>query len=297
MRIGTRSLYEGIQQRLSRFSVDLNNLSEKISTGKNINRPSDDPIGLVDSLQLKTTLAQLDQYSRNVESGTAWLNLSETALNQTLDLIGRSKEITVQMVSDNQGAENRARAATEVGNLLDQAVSFGNSRLGGRYIFAGYKTKTVPFSKVTLGGIETAQYNGDTNNFQIQIGKSENLTIGRNGETVFMDSGLFDTLGNLKKALEDNNTAGISQQLDNLKTAEDSINNQIADIGARANRLDAKHQAIQELTFDLQERISQVEDIDLAEVTIKLKAKELAYQAALMTAAKINQMTLLNYLG
>jgi flagellar hook-associated protein 3 FlgL len=296
MRVGTASLYVGIQQRLQRLTADLNSLNEKVATAKKLNRPSDDPIAMVDAMQFKTATRQMDQYGRNLKTAVSWFNASESALSQTLDLVGRAREIAVLMNSDSQNAETRAAAAVEVGNLLDQAISLGNTQLSGRYVFSGFETATAPFTKVMGGGVETAQYNGDTNDFQVQIGKDENLTAGKNGQTVLMDSALFSTLGSLKKALEDNDWGGINTQLGNLTSVEDHLNNQIADIGARQNRAEVKENILGQLQLELQDRLSQAEDADIAEVMIQLNAKQVTYQAALAAAARVNQMSLLNYL-
>ncbi len=296
MRVGTRSLYEGIQERILSLSEDLKKISEKISTGQNINRPSDDPLGLVDAMGLKTALSQVGQYQRSITNGQSWLNLGESVLGQSLDLVSRAQEIAVQMASDTQDATTRANAATEVGHLLDQVIALGNTELGGSYIFAGYKTHTTPFSKVTSGGIETAQYAGDTNNFEIPIGKDETLAIGKNGQTVFMDSGLFDTLGSLKKALEDNDGDTIRQQLDQLKVAENHLSDQIADVGAKANRLGTKQEILSSLNLQIEDQLSQAQDADYARLTVDLNEKQLVYQAALMASAKISQLSLMDYL-
>jgi flagellar hook-associated protein 3 FlgL len=297
MRIATRSVYLDIQQRIMELSSSLKKLNEKLSSGKNISRPSDDPIALINSLGLKTSLSQIEQYDRNIKTGESWLNLSESALSQILDIVGRAREITVQAANDTQTAETRANTATEVGHLLDQAIALGNTKLGGSYIFAGYHTQTTPFTKATLGGIETAQYNGDTNDFQIQIGKDERITVGKNGQTVLMDSDLFDTLGTLKRALETNDRDTISQQLDALEGVQDYLNNQIADVGARANRLDGKKEVLSNLNLSLTESLSNVEDSDYSEVIVELKEKELAYQAALASAVRITELSILNYLS
>src|SRR4030042_5140844 len=171
MRVGTRSLYQGIEERILRLSEDLRKVNEKISTGKNINRPSDDPIGLVDAMGLKTALSQVGQYQRNMENGEAWLNLSESALSQTLDLVSRAREMALQMASDTQDATTRANAATEVGHLLDQAISLGNTELGGSDIFAGFRINTTPFSKPTSGGTETPRLAGAKTTLGIRVGK------------------------------------------------------------------------------------------------------------------------------
>jgi flagellar hook-associated protein 3 FlgL len=296
MRVATRSLFQGIQQRLLKLTSDLKTANEKISSGKRILRPSDDPIGLTDSLGFRSALSQTDQYGRNAERGAAWLNQSESAIARALEVVGRAKEIAIGMASDTQDAGTRAQEAGEVGHLLDEAIALGNTRLGDSYIFAGYRTKTVPFSKATVGGIETAQYQGDTHDFQVQIGRDERLAAGKNGQTVFMDSGLFDTLGNLKRALENNDLNGIQQQIDGLNGVSDYLNNQIADVGGRMNRLEIKQASLSQLNADLQERLSRVQDTDLVEVTVELKEKELAYQAALSAAARLTEINILSYL-
>jgi flagellar hook-associated protein 3 FlgL len=297
MRVGTSSLYEGIQARIMRLTEDLRKINEKMSTGKNINRPSDDPIGLVNAMGLKTALSQVGQYQRNITSGQSWLDLSESALSQTLDVVSRVQEIALQMASDTQDVSTRANAAIEVGHLLDQAVALGNTEVGGSFIFAGYMTHTTPFSKVTVGGIETAQYAGDTNSFEISIGKNETLAIGKNGQTAFMDSGLFDALGNLKKALEDNDGDGIRQQIDQLKAAENHLSNQIADVGAKANRLDTRQEVLAGLNVQFEDQLSRAEDTDYAQSAVDLNEKQLVYQAALMASVRISQLSLMNYLG
>ncbi|MEI9479544.1 MAG: flagellar hook-associated protein FlgL [Deltaproteobacteria bacterium] len=296
MRVSTRLLSQGLQGRLQKLSEDLKNINEKIASGKRINRPSDDPIAVVNSMTLKTSLSQIEQYQRNIQNGMSWLNLRESALTGMNDLVTRAKEISVQMANDTQSADTRASAAIEIGELLDQAIALGNTELGGNYIFAGYRTKTTPFSKTVVGGIETAQYNGDTNDFQLQIGKGETVVVGRNGQNALMDSNLFTTLGTLKKALEDNDVTTVRQQLDQLEGVSDTLDSEVADTGAKANRLDMKASVFGQLALTLKEQLSNVEDADLAEMITLLNQKELAYQAAMMTSVRISELSILNYL-
>ncbi len=296
MRVATRSFYQSMQERILRLSGDLKRINEKVSSGKNVNRPSDDPLTLIDSLGLKANLSKLEQYQRNMKKGESWLNLSESVLSQALQLIDRAQEIAIQMASDTQSAETRAYAATEVGHLLDQAISLGNTRLGGAYIFSGYRTDTGPFLKATVGGIETAQYNGDANNFRILIGKGEELIVGKNGQAVFSASGIFDAFGRLKRGLENNDRSAIGQEIDQLRGVQDRLNNEIADIGARTKRLEGKREVLSHLDLNLKERLSQVEDADFAKVIVELREKEMAYQAALLSSTRIAELTILNYM-
>ena len=296
MRVSTRLFYQGQNERILRLSEDLQTINEKIASGKVVNRPSDNPIALMDSMAFKSSLSQIEQYERNIQYGMSWLNLRESALTEMDGLVTRGLEVGIQMANDTQSAENRASAAAEIGHLLEQAIDLANTELGGNYIFAGYKMRTTPFSTTVVGSIETAEYHGDTNDFQLQIGKDESVVVGRNGQSVLMDSNLFTTLGTLKKALEDNDVDTVRQQLDELKSVGDYLNNEIADTGAKANRLDTKGTIWSNLTLTLKERLSNVEDVDLVEMVNQLKQKEVAYQAALMSSMRLSEISILNYL-
>jgi len=296
MRVATRSIYSSMQQNLLRLSSELSRLNERVASGKKVGRPSDDPMGVAQVMHLRSALSQTEQYGRNIEAGKAWLERSESTLSQVLDVAGRVRELATQMANDTQNAQTRAEAATEVGHLLDQAIALANSELGGRYLFSGYATKTRPFAKVSAGGIETARYDGDSQSFRIQIGNEEYLEIGKSGESVFLESGLFDILGTLKKALEENDGETIASQIDQLKEAEDHLSNEIADVGAKAARIEAKQTILADLNLQLTERISQIEDGDYAAMIVELKGKELAYEAALASSARLSELSLLDYL-
>jgi flagellar hook-associated protein 3 FlgL len=296
MRIATSSIFNDMKQRLQVLAEGQKTVNERLASQKKINRPSDDPVGAAGALGYRTLLSQMEQYDRNLNSAKNWLQTSEAALTGMDDVVARAKELAVQMANAGQNAQTRAGAAVEVGHLLDQAVSLANSQSDGRYVFAGYQTGTVPFVKTNNGTIDTARYDGDGNDFQVASGKEETLVAGRNGQTVFMDSGLFDTLGSLKKALEDNDVTVIQQSLDGLDRAFDHFNNQTADIGARANRLEMRQGILDSLAMDFTEQLSQVEDADIAELSIELNQVQMAYQAVLLSTARVGELSLTNYL-
>jgi len=296
MRIATSTLFDSLERRIQQLTEDLNTVNEKLSSQKKINRPSDDPLGAASAIGYRNLLSQVDQYGRNLNTGKSWMDSSESALSQSQDVVTRAKEIAVQMANGTQSAATRSSAATEVGQLLDQAISLGNTQVGGKYIFAGYQTGTAPLVRINNGTIDTAQYNGDGNDFQVAIGQGETLTVGRNGQTVFMNSAFFDTLGGLKKALEDNNVAGIQQATTGLDSALNYFNNQLADVGARANRLETRQGILQNMTLTITDQLSRVEDADMAEMSVQLAQVQMAYQATLMTTAQVGKLSLVDYM-
>jgi flagellar hook-associated protein 3 FlgL len=296
MRIATDTIFKDMRGRIQELAEGLKTVNERLASQKKINRPADDPVGAAGALGYRTILSQMEQYGRNLNTGKSWMQSSEAALSTSTDVIVRAKEIAVQMASATQNAQTRAATAGEVGHLLDQVISLANSQVGGRYIFAGYQTGNTPFVKINNGTIDTARYDGDGNDFQVAIGKNETLTAGRNGQEVFMNSGLFDTLGNLKKALEGNDVTGVQSALDGLDQALDHFNNQTADIGARTNRLEMRQGILDSLTVDFSEQLSLLEDADIAELSIELNQVQLAYQAVLLSTARVGELSLTNYM-
>ncbi|MFC1825506.1 flagellin, partial [Thermodesulfobacteriota bacterium] len=120
------------------------------------------------------------------------------------------------------------------------------------------------------------------------------------GEAVFGTSGqaddIFKTLTDLKTALENNDIPGIQSQMDRLDAHFDHISTKISDSGSKMIRMEIKGKVLQDMELANTERLSEIEDVDIAEAIMDLKAKELAYQAALASSAKVLNVSLINYL-
>jgi flagellar hook-associated protein 3 FlgL len=296
MRVATQSIYRGIQQNILRLSRELKNMEDKVSSGKNFNRPSDNPVAVVHSLGLRSKLARIEQYQKNMDTGQAWLDMNETVLNQVSKVAARAQDIALQLSSGNQTAEVRAMAVSEIDQLLDEAVALGNTQLNGKYIFGGYRTASPPFARSVSGGVESVVYQGDGNDFQVQIGPDETMTAGKNGETVFMDSNLFAGLMDLKQAIVDNDQTAIENQSAILQAATDFFNAQVSDVGIRQSRLKIKGEIYSQFNLQLQNQVDDLENVDYSRAILELKEKQTAYEVALAAAAKISEVSLLNYL-
>ena len=297
MRVSTDSFYQNILQGLLNSSSNLKKAEEKVSSGKKLNHPSDDPVAMVSSLNFQTALSRVSQYQQNIQTGNLWLSSSQTAISQASDLANEAQQIASQMGSGTQTDAARAQAAEEVGQLIDQAISLGNTQVAGKYIFAGYRTGTAPFSKTTVGGVETVTYNGDTNDFQIQVGTNEPLAVGKNGQAVFVDSNFFTALENLKQAITNNDLPAIQQQATILQGTEDSLQTQLAEVGIKQNRLTDKQNLLAQWSNSIQDQISNLENVDYNQAIMEMQQKQTAYQIALESAAKISQINWLNFLG
>ena len=286
MRVTNSTVYDTIISNLSNAVKDLNDANNVVSSGKRISELSDDPIGLTQSLNIKSTLSRFEQLGRNINMGKSWLNASENAMTQVQNLISDTRALSVQMATGSIGTAERESASKTVQNTLEEIIALGNTELSGRYIFSGSKTDTASFG-------QDGTFQGDNNAFTIKAGKDAAIEVGNDGSAAF--GNIFTTLSDFKTALENNNVQGIQTVMDNLEVDFDNISNKISDIGSKMVRMETRAYILEDSKISSTERLSDIEDADITEAIITLKKKELAYQAALSSSSKVMQMSLVDY--
>jgi len=307
MRVANTMTYNMVRNNLGDITRELSDATETTITGKRILELSDDPIGVTQSLEIRSGLDGFEQVERGISLGNSWLTASENALTQSQNLITDTKTLAIQMANASISPAERTAAAEMVQNTMEEIVSLANTKVGDRYLFSGSKTNTPPFTldtDNTSSTYNTVAYNGDDNPFSIKIGDST-VAIGNDGEDIFSD--MFDTLTDLKTALENDNIdgipaspptpyiPGIQDAMDALDGDFETLNVAISSVGTKMNRMDIKESIYQDLTLSDTERLSDIEDVDLTEAITNLEQKKLAYQAALSASAKVMELSLLDY--
>jgi flagellar hook-associated protein 3 FlgL len=288
MRVTNSSIFESIKYNLGNITEELNKANEVASTGKRINSLSDDPVGLTQSLSIQSSLANIEQMQRNIDYGNSWLSSSESALTSVDNILSDTKALCVQMASGTVGADQRSAAAETVQNNFDEIISLANTNVTGNYIFSGTKTDTEAFD-------QNGNYNGDNNPFTIKISKSASIEIGSDGQAVF--GTLFNTLTDLKTALQNNDVNGIQDAMGKLDTHMNDISAKISDIGSKMDRMQIKSNIFQDLNLSDTTRLSTIEDADMAQAIMDVSAAQLTYQAALASSSKVMSLSLVDYIS
>jgi flagellar hook-associated protein 3 FlgL len=288
MRVTNNSIYESIKYNLGNITEQLNKANEVASTGKRINTLSDDPVGLTQSLNIQSSLANITQMQRNIDYGESWLSSSESALTNVQNILSDTKALCVQMASGTTGADQRSSAAETVQNNLDEIISLANTNVAGNYIFSGSKTDTQPFD-------EDGTYNGDNNPFTIKISKNASIEIGSDGQAVF--GTLFNTMTDLETALKNNDVNGIQDAMGKLGTSMNDITGKISDIGSKTDRMDIKKNIFQDLNLTDTSSLSNIQDADMVQAMMNVSQAQLTYQAALASSSRVMSLSLVDYLG
>jgi flagellar hook-associated protein 3 FlgL len=292
----SRTLLTDLQDVSSRLAAT----QAKLSSGKEITKPSDDPFGTSRALQFRSDIAQSDQYLRNVQEAGAWQNVTDTALGQMGDIALRARDLLVQGASDAVGQPGRDAIATEIDQLVEGLKSAGNTQYAGRYVFSGQATTTPPYQAGAndqyLQGNAALQANP---NVVREIGPGVHVAINVTGQSVIGDdtTGLLATLRQISADLRSGNAAALqSGDLAALDAGHQAVTTARANVGALTNRLDSAQNRIQDLEDSSKKLLSDTEDADMAKTLIDFSTQQAVYQSALKSGAQIIQPSLMDFL-
>ncbi len=187
-RVSENSASHALNYSMGKAKTKLEDLQIKGSNLKRIQRPSDDPVGNVELMSIRSKNVDNTQYLKNSNFALMHLNYVESSLVDLVEIVGKAKELAIGQSSDFYSGEIRESIAQEIRQLKKQAVAVSNKRLGNRYIFAGQKVLTRPFD-------QNGQYSGDKNSISIEVAKDFFVPINLNGHKVFFESNTSQLVG------------------------------------------------------------------------------------------------------
>jgi flagellar hook-associated protein 3 FlgL len=271
---------------------------EKITTGKEINRASDDPAGTRKVLSLRSEGLKLEQYSKNIISSIQSLEFTTSTLNGAADFLARAQELAIQGVNGATDQEGRDAVASEINGILESMLQVANTSRMGRYIFAGTKTTTTPFevTRNSAGDISGVTYNGNREKIKYPVGPGFSSQVNQPGEEVFMDNNLLASIISLRDNLANGAVNLAFDNLGDIKDAYTDVTQFISKSGAVASALEFSDNRIADTKVALQSTLGDLEGADLAEIVLKLKEQEGVLQAALSSGMFMLNTSILNYM-
>ncbi|MFH1739997.1 MAG: flagellar hook-associated protein FlgL [bacterium] len=156
-------------------------LQERLSTGRSINRPSDNPLDFPIDLDLRANIMAGRRFVSNVEFANTDLELTETTLASVTDVLQKARDLAVQGATD-FSPEARIAVAYEIGEILGQVIDLSNTNFHGKYLFGGSETQTKPFESVD----GTIRYVGDDATRETIIGTRSRIGMNLNGTETFL---------------------------------------------------------------------------------------------------------------
>lgn len=159
-RVSDNMKFNTMKDNIFNIQTKYAELQEKLASQKEVNRPSDDPVGMAKILDYRSSQSAIKTYQRNAEQSESWLTMTETKLTSMQDLLVNAKEIALSQGSATANETTRKGAAVSVQSLIDELLSLANSKMGDRYLFAGSDTTVEPFSaalgSASVGTVQAA---------------------------------------------------------------------------------------------------------------------------------------------
>lgn len=290
MRVTQRSMQFGVSSNLQGALGRLQRTQEQLSSGRQINKPSDSPTSTVAALRFRADIRRSEQLVRNADDAGGWLNTADRALTGAIDIVNRARTLVLQGINDSMSVNDRAAIADELDQLRKAALAVGNTTYLGRPIFGGTTTSATAYD--TAGA-----YLGDTAAIARTVAPNVSVRINITGTEAFGPAGadLFTVLADAADHLR-NDPSQLSADITAIDGAFQRLTNAVSGVGARVNQVTAMRERVDGTIVDSQNGLAEVESIDLPATIVKLKMQEVAYEAALSATARVIQPSLVDFL-
>lgn len=287
-----RTQMAGLNTSLAR----LQQTQEHLTTGKRLNRPSDDPVGTVSALRFRSEQRQLEQFGENITDGLSRLTSADDALTQTMPMVQRMRTQVLAAMNETNGPEQRKAYASEIRELRAAILQQANSSYAGQPLFGGTTPGDYAFDPTT------GQFVGNSlpmlRNVTTAPGEAGQIDVGVKGGEIFGTALVASTgeLDALAQAIEDGDREGMAKGLEDIDSLFRSVSENQATVGARSVRLAGLEDLNGRQDDASKIALSKVEDADFLKAAMDLSIQSNAYQAALSASAKIIQPSLMDFL-
>lgn len=312
MRISTQMMYEqnmrGITDSQSRWL----SYGEQMSTGKRVNRPSDDPIAASQAIVLSQSQSQNSQFALARTFATQKVSLEDNVLAQVNSAISSVREKLVYASNGTLNDDDRLALATDIQGIRDQLMNLANTTDGnGRFIFAGYKTESAPFDSVT------GEYRGGAEAITQQVDTARNMAISHTGQQIFEsitsnaeqlpgggygETNMFKILDSAVAALKtpienDQAAAAVQNQVIaiariGIQNTENNILTVVADVGTKMNELEKLDTLGDDRALGQSKQMSDLVDVDWNEAISSYTMQQAALQASYKAFSDMQGMSL-----
>ncbi|MEV3817316.1 lateral flagellar hook-associated protein LfgL [Aeromonas salmonicida] len=298
MRISTNQIQLSMLDNLQHGFGEYARLDRQISANKRILQPSDDPVGSVRLLGLKKEQVAMEQYQKNIANAKSQLSQGEQQLETMTNMLMRLRELTQTAATGSLSEDDRRAVASETAVIKDGLLDLANARNeSGSSLFSGSQVSNTAIVKTPAGDY---QYQGDALIREVSIAKGVTVGLNQTADQMFIQNGdFFKQLDTMVNAMENDAPDAAEQarnMLDRSKTLQDDISQMVSTIGARINLLDQVDEGHAEKGVYSKEVSNQIESLDYASAVTQQAHVLMALQVQQQAFAKVNGLSLFNYM-
>jgi flagellar hook-associated protein 3 FlgL len=253
-------------------------------------------------MRIGSSMRALEQFRRNIRTGTARANAEESVLDSVTNALGRATELGFGASSSTGNAQTRLIVKQEVDEILGYAVSLGNTKFGDDYLFGGNRTGEPPLQLPVGAGPFSALVDASNNpvnpsgSIDVEVGDGKYVSPNHNATEVFLDTNALNALRALSDALGANDQAGIAAATSAIQTASGDVQTLLGQQGARGVGFKTASDDLDSLSMILESTRSDLRDTEVEKAMVELVGRQTQYQAALAATSRVLGLSLANYL-
>lgn len=312
MRVTNNMFPTTLVNQLAKLSNQQNKLQNQAATGQRVQLPEDDPTAMRRVLDLQTDTQALGQYRTNIARLQEMATASYEGIKSIKTVSDRAGEIAT-LADDTKSQAELTTYATEVTQLIQQAVQSANATYQGEYVFGGTQNDQAAFVVATdpvTGCVTSVTYQGNASVIEAEVAENATASVqvpgvnntGSGTHGLITDSrngaDLFNHLISLQNHLLAGDTTAIKDtDIANLSKDEENILYQLGNNGAIQSQLETADAVASDQISSLGTLISREADADIAQTLVRLSQTQTAYKAALQSGATILNQSLMDYLS
>ncbi len=275
---------------------------EQISSGKRVNRPSDDPAAAAEAEKVRSRQARMDAEKRAVGYAQQQLSNADNTIGDATSLLQNARETLLRGANATNNTSDRYTLGANLSAIRDQLLAVVNRSDGtGGFVFGGQGANSAPIAA-----------DGTTYNAQpgtVQVGQDLSSPVSLDGRANFTASptatgteSIFAQLDAAIAVFKDPtataaSAAAIAQStLGGVDRSIDRLGVTRATVGERLNAIDTHLKDIENGTIDNASRISALVDVDFAAAISNMTQNQTTVEAALKSYSTISKMSLFNFL-
>jgi flagellar hook-associated protein 3 FlgL len=285
-------LYLETLNELSQTRQQEDTALQQLSTGLRVNSPSDDPAAAAANVGVQAQLADNDQFTTNVTSVSAGLQMGDSTLTSVVSLLNQAISYGTEGGSSSMSDANRLVLATEIQNVQSELLTLANTMYQGQYLFSGTSDQQ-PF---TLNADGTVSYVGNEGVNKVEVSTGDLVQTNLPGDQVFgagTDS-VFNALSQLSTALQSGQD--ITSAMSSLQAAYQNVTSQQVFYGNTVSQLNNTQTYLNSDKVELSTEQNNLVGVDIDQAVTNMQQAATAREAALTAGGQISQISLLNYL-
>ncbi len=161
MRITNSMMIDNMLKNLNDGMLRVNKYGSQLASNRKVVNLSDNPVGVLNSMNARNQIRRLQQYQQNVSSARSWTTQAETAMSDMTEIITKIKELVVD-ATGTKNESDKVNFATQIKSLTEHLIQTCNTTVGDKYIFSGFNSTKEGFktTKDDKGNITGILYNG-----------------------------------------------------------------------------------------------------------------------------------------